>query len=75
MKRIFILVAYVLISSSAHAQWAVYDNEVKLILDRINRVGNIADKKVTVLELNKQAAPPSRIPHGPRAPAGIAVES
>lgn len=55
MKRILFAIAYFLISSTAHAQWAVYDHEVKEILEKINRVANIADKKVTALELKEHS--------------------
>jgi hypothetical protein len=56
MKPVFVVLTAFLMIGTANAQWAVYDHEVKEILVKINRVTNIADKKVTVLELNRQAA-------------------
>ena len=56
MKQILIALGALLTIGTAHAQWAVYDNEVKLILDKINNVAASADEKaVTKLDLNRHA--------------------
>jgi hypothetical protein len=40
MKRFLLAALGLLATSSAMAQWAVYDDDVKKILEKINRVDN-----------------------------------
>ena len=53
MKNILLTILAMLATSSATAQWAVYDDEVKKQLIKINNVKSIGDRKLS--EFDKQA--------------------
>lgn len=53
MTKILIALSALIVTSSATAQWAVYDDQVKQQLVKINNVKSIGDKKLS--EFDKQA--------------------